>query len=191
MAMEPPAKPAHRFGVTAVATPANVLTVARIVLAVPTLILVVDRGASWLTVGLWFVLTSTDGLDGWLARRDGATRSGAFLDPLADKILILGGFFALVARGDVWWVPVALIATREVFVSIYRSLAARRGISLPARQWGKWKAFVQMLAVGIVLFPPTADAHALHVVVVWTAVALAVISALDIVRGGWVEARTA
>lgn len=189
-AVEPPAKPARRFGATAVATPANLVTVARIVLAVPTLILIVDLGATWLTVGLWFVLTSTDGLDGWIARRDGTTRSGAFLDPLADKILVLGGFFALVARGDVWWFPVALIAAREVFVSVYRGLAARRGISLPARQWGKWKAFIQMLAIGIILFPPTADAHGLHVLAVWVAVALGLISALDIVRAGWVEART-
>jgi CDP-diacylglycerol---glycerol-3-phosphate 3-phosphatidyltransferase len=179
----------RRFGTTAVATPANFITGARIVLAVPTLLLIADRGATWLTVGLWFVLTSTDGLDGWLARRDGTTRSGAFLDPLADKILILGGFIALVVRGDVWWVPVALMAAREAFVSIYRSLAARRGISLPARQWGKWKAFIQMLAVGIVLFPPTADARTLQVVAVWAAVALTIISALDIVRSGWVESR--
>jgi CDP-diacylglycerol--glycerol-3-phosphate 3-phosphatidyltransferase len=82
-----------------------------------------------------------------------------------------------------------LMAAREIFVSVYRSLAARRGISLPARQWGKWKAFIQMLVVGIVLFPPTAEAHELQVVAVWVAVAFTVISALDIVRSGWVEAR--
>ena len=179
----------RRFGTTAVATPANFVTGARLVFAIPTLLLIADRGASWLTVILWFLLTSTDGLDGWLARRDGTTRSGAFLDPLADKILILGGFIALAVRGDVWWLPVALMAAREVFVSIYRSLAARRGISLPAKQLGKWKAFIQMIAVGIVLFPPTSDAHTLQVVVVWIAVALTIVSALDIVRSGWVEAR--
>ena len=101
---------AARAGVsatTAIATPANFVTIARLVLAVPTLLLIVDQGSTWLTVSLWFVLTTTDGLDGWLARRDGTTRSGAFLDPLADKFLVLGGFFALghqrrllVGRGD-------------------------------------------------------------------------------------------
>jgi CDP-diacylglycerol--glycerol-3-phosphate 3-phosphatidyltransferase len=187
--MNASARPARRFGATAVATPANFVTVARVVFAIPTLLLIVDRGSSWLTVSLWFVLTATDGLDGWLARRDGTTRSGAFLDPLADKILILGGFIALVVRGDVWWLPVALITARELFVSGYRSLAARRGISLPARQLGKWKAFLQMLAVGIVLFPPTADAHGLQVFAVWVAVAFTIVSALEIVRSGWVEAR--
>ena len=61
---------------------------------------------------------------------------------------------------------------------------------MPAGQWGKWTAFIQMLAIGIILFPPTADAHGLHVLAVWVAVALGLISALDIVRAGWVEART-
>src|SRR5262249_5462411 len=81
----------RRDGDEATATPANLVTIARLILAVPTLLLVVDQGSSWLTVSLWFVLTTTDGLDGWLARRDGTTRSGAFLDPLADKFLVLGG----------------------------------------------------------------------------------------------------
>ena len=144
-----PAGP-RRYGDDAIATPANIVTIARLVLAVPTLLLIVDQGSTWLTFGLWFVLTTTDGLDGWLARRDGTTRSGAFLDPLADKFLVLGGFFALghqrrllVGRGD------ASSTVREVGVSMYRSFAARRGISLPARKLGKWKAFFQFLAVGV------------------------------------------
>ena len=57
-----------------------------------------DEGATWLTVSLWFVLSCTDGVDGWVARRDGTTRSGAFLDPLADKVLTIGGFVALRRR---------------------------------------------------------------------------------------------
>ena len=106
-AVSAPAAPVRRFGETAIATPANFVTIARLVLAVPTLLLIIDRGSTWLTVSLWFVLTSTDRLDGWLARRDGTTRSGAFLDPLADKFLVIGGFLALghprrllVRRGD-------------------------------------------------------------------------------------------
>ena len=50
---------------------------------------------------MWTALCSTDGIDGWLARRHGTTRSGAFLDPLADKVLVLGAMFTLVARGRV------------------------------------------------------------------------------------------
>jgi CDP-diacylglycerol---glycerol-3-phosphate 3-phosphatidyltransferase len=185
--MTAPAASARRFGPGAIATPANFVTAARLVLAVPTVLLIRDQGASWLTVGLWFVLAATDGLDGWLARRDGTTRSGAFLDPLADKLLVLGGFFALGARGDFSWIAVALVTAREVGISAYRSFAGRRGISLPARQLGKWKAVLQFFAVGIVLFPPTDSWSSFHVVVLWAAVALSLLSAFDILRRGWRE----
>jgi len=174
-----------RFGDTALATPANYLTIARLLLAVPTLLLIARDGATWLNVSLWFVLSVTDGLDGWIARRLGTTRSGAFLDPLADKFLTIGGFVALVWRGDVWWLPVALIAARELFVSVYRSLAAKRGISLPARQLGKWKAVLQMLAVGAYVLPPFEDLTGLKLAVLWVAVAFTIVSGADIVRRGW------
>lgn len=177
--------PLKKFSESAIATPANFVTGARLVLAVPTLLLIEDRGSTWLTVTLWFVLACTDRVDGWLARRDGATRSGAFLDPLADKFLVIGGFFALGLRGDFSWAAVTIIAVREVGISIYRSFAGRRGISLPALQMGKWKAFFQFLAVGIVLFPPTYDWATVHDIVLWIAIALTVVSALDILRRGW------
>jgi CDP-diacylglycerol---glycerol-3-phosphate 3-phosphatidyltransferase len=180
-----------RFSDEAIATPANFVTVARLILAVPTLLLIVDQGSSWLTVSLWFVLTATDGLDGWLARRDGTTRSGAFLDPLADKFLVLGGFFALGINGDFSWAAVIIVAAREVGISVYRSFAGKRGISLPARRLGKWKAFFQFLAVGVVLFPPTYSWATFHDVLLWFAVALSVISALDIVYGGYRASRQA
>jgi CDP-diacylglycerol--glycerol-3-phosphate 3-phosphatidyltransferase len=180
-----PAARVRRFGDEAIATRANVVTVGRLVLAVPTLLLIVDRGSSWLTVSLWVVLTTTDGLDGWLARRDGTTRSGAFLDPLADKFLVLGGFCALGITGDFSWAAVAIVAVREVGISVYRSLAGRRGVSLPARKLGKWKAVVQFTAVGIVLLPPTADWATVHDVVLWFAVALSVLSGLDVVFSGY------
>ena len=177
--------PLKKFSDSAIATPANLVTVARLVLAVPTLLLIADRGSTWLTVSLWFVLACTDRLDGWLARRDGATRSGAFLDPLADKFLVIGGFFALGLRGDFSWAAVTIVAAREVGISIYRSFAGRRGISLPALQMGKWKAFFQFLAVGIVLLPPTYEWATVHDIVLWIAIALTVVSALDILRRGW------
>jgi CDP-diacylglycerol--glycerol-3-phosphate 3-phosphatidyltransferase len=174
-----------RFGPGAVATPANAITMARLVLAIPTLLLIEDRGASWLTLGLWFVLACTDGVDGWVARRDGTTRSGAFLDPLADKFLTVGGFVALAARNSIGFLPVLLIAGREVAVSAYRTAAGRRGISLPARMLGKVKANVQLVAVGIVLFPPFEELEGLHQVAVWIAVALTLYSGFDIIRRGW------
>ena len=180
----PPAARVRRHGDDAIATPANLVTIARLILAVPTLLLIIDQGSSWLTFGLWFVLTTTDGLDGWLARRDGTTRSGAFLDPLADKFLVVGGFFALGINGDFSWAAVIIVTAREVIVSMYRSYAARRGISLPARKLGKWKAFLQYLAVGAVLFPPTYEWATVHDVILWLAVGMSVVSAIDIFVSG-------
>lgn len=188
--MSASATPVRRFGPGAIATPANAVTFVRLLFAVPTLVLIAERGAGWLTFGMWTVLACTDGLDGWLARRDGTTRSGAFLDPLADKFLVVGGFLALAARRDVSWIPVLLVVGREAGISMYRSLAARRGISLPARHLGKWKTFLQLCAVGAFVFPPTADVEWLTAAVLWVAVALTIVSAVDILRSGWQEART-
>jgi CDP-diacylglycerol--glycerol-3-phosphate 3-phosphatidyltransferase len=175
------AERARRFGETAIKTPANVVTLVRLLFSVPVLVWILDEGdATWGTFAGWMVLWLTDGLDGWLARRDGTTRSGAFLDPLADKILVLGGFFALAIRGDFAWVPVAIVAGREVAISVYRSLEGRRGVSMPARRLGKWKATFQFFAVALVLLPLTANDHRLHDVALWVAVVLSVISAIDL-----------
>jgi CDP-diacylglycerol--glycerol-3-phosphate 3-phosphatidyltransferase len=174
-----------RFGQGALATPANFVTMARILVAVPTLYLIYDRGSSWLTVGLWFVITSTDSFDGWLARRDGATRSGAFLDPVADKLIVLGGLGVLAQRGNIAWWPVLLIALREFGISAYRSFAGRRGISLPAQRLGKYKAFTQYLSVGVVLLPWTADDIGLQKFVLGVAVVFTVVSGLAILRRGY------
>ena len=187
--MTTPAARARRYGDEAIATPANMVTIARLVLAVPTLLLIVDAGSTWLTFSLWFVLTTTDGLDGWLARRDGTTRSGAFLDPLADKFLVLGGFFALGINGDFSWAAVIIVTVREVGVSMYRSFAAKRGISLPARKLGKWKAFFQFIAVGFVLLPLTYEWATFHDILLWFAVGLSVVSGLDIVISGYRESK--
>src|ERR1700738_4327616 len=147
------------FGPSALATPANGITVARL-LAPPLLVLVVlHYRTSWLTVTAWLVLAGTDGIDGWLARRHGTTRSGAFLDPLADKFLVLAAMSGLVAIRRWWWVPVGLIASREIVISLYRSFVARQGISVPARPLAKLKTWVQDLAVGAALLPLTERHH--------------------------------
>jgi CDP-diacylglycerol--glycerol-3-phosphate 3-phosphatidyltransferase len=161
------------FGPSALATPANAITMVR-VLALPVVVLlIVGTDTQWPALGLWFVLCVSDLADGWLARRQGATRSGAFLDPLADKVLVLGAMTALVAKGAMWWVPVSLIASREVAVSAYRSYVGRRGISVPARLSGKVKTWVQAIAVGLAIAPITSDGYLAFVdSVVWIAVAM-------------------
>jgi CDP-diacylglycerol--glycerol-3-phosphate 3-phosphatidyltransferase len=176
-----------RFGQSAIATPANAVTIARMIVAVPTLWVMYDRGSGWLSFGLWVLITASDSLDGWLARRDGATRSGAFLDPVTDKAIVLGGLAVLAARGDIWWWPVIVITVRELGISLYRSVAGRRGIVLPALMLGKRKAFLQYCSVGVVLLPLTADAVGFQQAVLIAATALTVISALQILQRGYVD----
>ena len=176
-----------RFGQSAVATPANAVTLLRIAIAIPALVLIYQNGANWLNVTLWFAVTASDSLDGWLARRDGATRSGAFLDPLADKMIVLGGLGALAARGDIVWWPVLLIAARELGISLYRSVAGRRGIVLPAQRLGKYKAFTQYSAVGLVVLPISESWVGLQQLCLGVATVLTVVSGLAILRRGYVD----
>ena len=176
-----------RFGQSAVATPANFVTVARILVAIPTLAIVRRDGSSWATVALWFAITATDSLDGWLARREGATRSGAFLDPVADKLIVIGGLAVLADRGVYPWWPVLLIVARELGISLYRSVAGRRGVVLPAQRLGKYKAFTQYCAVGFVLLPLTAHDLGFQQVVLAVAVTLTIVSGLQIVRRGYID----
>src|SRR3954462_12180850 len=84
------AGPTGGFGPSALATPANALTAARLLLAPVVIILILDDAASWTTLAVWILVAGSDAVDGWVARRQGSTRSGAFLDPLADKALVLG-----------------------------------------------------------------------------------------------------
>jgi len=166
----------HTFGPSALATPANAVTLVRI-LALPLLVVMILDDAGWPALALWIVLATSDLFDGWLARRHGATRSGAFLDPLADKFLVLGAMIALVAEGVLWWVPVALIGVREVALSAYRSYVGRRGVSVPARFQAKVKTWVQAVAVGLAIAPVTGTAYRdFLIAVLWAAVALTLVT---------------
>src|SRR3546814_20340930 len=86
-----------RYGASALATPANAITVARMALAIPFLAFVANGGASYWAVVAWAVLAGSDSIDGHMARKHGTPRPGAFLDPLADKIHVLGAARARVA----------------------------------------------------------------------------------------------
>ena len=103
-----------------------------------------------LLMDLVFILASiTDKLDGYLARsRNMVTTFGKFLDPLADKILVLTALIILVEFDRLpAWVP-AIILTREFLVSGYRLVAVEKGGQvISASFWGKLKTVTQMLAI--------------------------------------------
>lgn len=163
------------YGPTALATPANFVTVARILATPVFVLLIARREPSWVTFAVGFAIGMSDFIDGWLARRQGATRSGAFLDPLADKVLVLGGMFALAANGQFHWLPVGVIALRELVISGYRSRVGRRGISVPATKMAKWKTFVQLWSIGFAVIPPIASsAHWIATSALWLALVLTV-----------------
>ena len=163
---------------TAVKTWANLVTVARLLIAPVMFLLIPDHpGGSWSAFALWFVLCCTDGIDGYLARRHGSTIVGAFLDPLADKVLVLGAMVFLVSTDVYWIVPVAIIAAREVAISLYRTFVGAKGISVPASKIAKLKTLTQQLSVGFAIAPWTAlDAKWLWNGLLWIAVVLALVS---------------
>ncbi len=172
------------FGPSALLTPANAITVARLLVAPVAFVMIVAQESGWWLWVLWALLTTTDSLDGYLARRQGTTRSGAFLDPLADKVLSLGGLWAMVLAGRFWWLPVVLITVREAFISIFRAYWGRRGLAVQASQIAKFKTFLQFAAVGWVVWPLTTDITWLADGFLWAGALVAWISAAQYVAAG-------
>ncbi len=154
-------------------TPANAVTALRILLA-PVLVAAIHYYApAWWVLAFGFLAMITDRIDGMLARRYGTSAVGTFLDPLADKLMVLGAMGALVANGFVWWVPVVLIAAREVGMSYWRSELARKGVSVPARPSAKYKTWTQSFTVALAITPGVVDNYSwLLNVVLWASVAI-------------------
>lgn len=140
-------------------TPANVVTCARVAV-VPLWLLVAEMspaagvGSSWSAgVFLLFVaLSLTDKLDGYLARSRGeVTTFGKFLDPIADKLVVVVALCFLLERGVVCsWVLLVVVA-REFLVSGLRMVVATSGTVIAASPLGKGKTAVTMAAISVLL----------------------------------------
>ena len=74
--------------------------------------------------------------------------------------MVLGVLASLAAIGEVGWLPVVLIAAREVSMSVFRSYAGRRGVSVPARTSAKAKTLLQDMVIGLAFLPPVGLHHA-------------------------------
>lgn len=162
----------------------NVLTVLRILL-VPVLVVALleetDNGD--LLAAIVFALASvTDYIDGWLARsRNAITTFGKLMDPIADKMLVLGALITLVSLDRLAaWVATVIIA-REFFVTATRLAVAQQGVVVAAAWLGKVKTMVQ---VACVFFLIAVDGSPLWVdLLVYSTVGITVISGIDYVFG--------
>jgi CDP-diacylglycerol--glycerol-3-phosphate 3-phosphatidyltransferase len=173
-----------------VLTPANAITMARLIITVPFLVVVANGGSPWLAFVAWSLLCVSDGFDGYLARRQGATRSGAFLDPLADKVLVLGTLWVLVNRHELWWVPIAVITVRELGIQAFRTYWGRRSLAVPATPAAKVKTVVQEVVVAFVLFPPTSAHRWLALTTLALALVLTLYSGVEYLAAGRRATRT-
>ena len=131
---------------------ADLVAVLRALAIIPIAWLVLSGDAA-LALAIFIVAALTDAVDGWLARRAGVTARGAFLDPLADKIFVVGSLVALAWAGVGW--PVTLVAVlaaaRESLVLWLRWRAFVRGTMLPADALAKAKTAAEMLGVALIL----------------------------------------
>ena len=136
----------------------NKLTIFRVIL-VPIMVMIPFLGIegdlwgipiTYLIIDLIFILASlTDKLDGYIARsRNQVTAFGKFLDPLADKVLVLAAMLMLVEMNKLpAWIPIIVLA-REFLVSGYRLIAVEKGGEvIAASKWGKLKTVTQMIAI--------------------------------------------
>jgi CDP-diacylglycerol--glycerol-3-phosphate 3-phosphatidyltransferase len=158
----------------------NALTLLRI-LAVPVVVVVLLGATSdgdVIAAIVFAAAAATDGLDGYIARsRNSVTTFGKLMDPLADKLLIIGALLSLVSLGRLAaWVAMVIIA-REVAVTILRTIAAERGLVIAASWLGKAKTMLQSAAVIALIAwnpaPTWAD------VLLYIALAVTVISGAD------------
>lgn len=132
---------------------ADLVAVLRAVAVVP-IAWAIAADQRFLALGLFVLAALSDAFDGWLARRNGTTGPrGALVDPLADKILVVGTLGALSAVGTGWPVTVvtALSALREGVVAVVRVRAFVRGVALPADRIAKLKTAAQMIGVSLII----------------------------------------
>ena len=138
----------------------NKITIARILL-IPVMIIIPFLGLNEIVFGdvtkgnlivliIFLVASFTDFLDGYLARKNNlVTTFGKFLDPIADKLLVLSALIMLVEQGIIpAWIPI-IIAAREFIVSGIRMLAAGEGHVIAASWLGKVKTVSQMVAIAL------------------------------------------
>ncbi|ALM52379.1 CDP-diacylglycerol--glycerol-3-phosphate 3-phosphatidyltransferase [Halomonas huangheensis] len=173
----------------------NLLTLARIVF-IPLLVVLFYLPFSWsmpLAAVLFALASITDWLDGYLARRwDQSTPFGAFLDPVADKLMVAVALALLIEMYDSMWLtlPALVIIGREIVISALREWMAEMGKrgSVAVSWIGKVKTTLQMVALLVLLaFPAGTLIAGLGVVVLYVAAILTLWSMIQYLRAAWPE----
>lgn len=175
----------------------NKLTVFRVILVVPFVLLLLGQNAgwgwydamfggaasymNWITLAIFVVACLTDLIDGKIARKYNlVTNFGKFMDPLADKLLVCAAMICLIELGRIPAYIVVIIISREFIISGFRLIASDNGVVIAASMWGKYKTTFQMIMVILML----ANLPMLQIVtdiVMWIATALTIISLVDYV----------
>lgn len=167
----------------------NKLTIARVVL-IPFFVFffyadfIAVNGVSinnWIALVIYIVACLTDLADGKIARRYNlVTTFGKFMDPIADKILVVTALILFVEKGTLPAVALIIIVAREFIVSGFRLIAVNKGVVIAAGMWGKVKTTVQMImTVAILIGLPYSFWNIICQVLIWASVALTVISLVD------------
>ena len=163
----------------------NGVTILR-VLAIPFILFLLfypGRIYQLITALLFLSAAITDTFDGYLARRRGmVTTLGKFLDPLADKLLIVTALIALIpARGIPFWM-VIMIVGREIAVTGLRGIAASQGIVISASAMGKYKTVFEVASISFIILNSgffSIDFYLVGVVFLWISLVIAVLSGID------------
>ena len=139
----------------------NIITMARIIfvpLFIWTLVAISNPESPmrWISVLVFIIIMSSDGIDGAIARRRGLiTNLGKLLDPIADKALLGGALVTLSVLGEVSWWVTSVIMIRELGITTYRFVVIRKGV-VGASSGGKLKTIFQGIMIGFVVSPLTA-----------------------------------
>ena len=173
----------------------NKLTVFRMILIVPFVILLLGGHAGWgwfdaafggieaytdyIALVIFVIASLTDMLDGKIARKYNlVTNFGKFMDPLADKILVCSAMICLIDMDRIpAWIVIVIIS-REFIISGFRLVASDNHVVIAASYWGKFKTTFQMIMVILMI----ANIQALNIltqIVMWIALALTIISLID------------
>ena len=176
--------------------PPNLVTLLRILL-IPLIVGVFYLPDAWLSVegkniaatGIFIFAAITDWLDGYLARKlNQMSAFGAFFDPVADKLVVVGALIVLLSLNRVDMVVALIIIGREIAISALREWMAQvgRAKSVAVAFIGKFKTVLQMVAIPLLLYGDelfgTVDCHALGTVLIYIAAVLTVISMLYYMR---------